>query len=150
MQFAHLNRSGLAADLPRNYDGLMEQEERQGFVDRPLTAVFATVDRHGRPHAVPVWYLYRDGVFEVFTDSKSRKASNVRATGRAALCIDEREGGYRHITAEGPCEIEDSVTKEARFSLHRRYRSEEAARTIVDRGGHEKMVILRLRPERWY
>jgi PPOX class probable F420-dependent enzyme len=128
----------------------MEAEERDAFVGRPLTAVFCTVDDDGRPHAVPVWYVYRGGVFEVFTDRESRKTRNVQATGRAALCIDERDGAYRHITAEGPCEVQDPITKEERLGLHRLYRSEEAARTIVDRGGHEKMVILRLRPERWF
>ena len=128
----------------------MEAEERDAFVNRPLTAVFSTVDAKGRPHAVPVWYAYRNGAFEIFTERASRKAMNVRATGRAALCVDERDGAYRHVTAEGPCEIQDPITKEERLGLHRLYRSEEAAKTIVDRGGHEKMVILRLRPERWY
>jgi PPOX class probable F420-dependent enzyme len=128
----------------------MDAQERLAFVDRPLTAVFSTVDTKGRPHAVPVWYAWRDGAFEVYTDRGSQKHRNVEATGRAALCIDERDGAYRHVTAEGPCEVQDPITKEERLSLHLLYRSEEAARTIVDRGGHEKMVILRLRPERWY
>ena len=128
----------------------MEVEERTAFVNRPLTAVFATVDSKGRAHAVPVWYSYRDGVFEIFTDRDSQKHRNVVAHGRAALTIDEREGAYRHVTAEGPCEVQETVSKEERLRLHRLYRSEEAAKTIVDRGGHEKMVILRLKPERWY
>jgi PPOX class probable F420-dependent enzyme len=128
----------------------MDEQERREFVDRPLTAVLSTVDRRGRPHAVPVWYAYRDGAFEIFTDRGSQKHRNVEATGRAAICIDEREGGYRHITGEGPCEVQDPVTMEERLALHRLYRTEEAARTIVERGGHEHMVVLRLRPERWY
>ena len=128
----------------------MDEQERASFVDRPLTAVLSTVDAKGRPHAVPVWYAVRDGVFEIFTDRGSQKHRNVVATGRAALCMDEREGGFRHITAEGPCEVQDPLTMEERLALHRRYRTEEAARTIVERGGHEKMVILRLKPERWY
>ncbi len=128
----------------------MEVEERTAFVNRPMTAVFSTVDARGRPHAVPVWYAYRNGVFEIFTDRNSQKHRNVVATGRASLCIDERDGAYRHVTAEGPCSVQDPVTKEERLRLHLLYRSAEAARTIVDRGGHEKMVILRLKPERWY
>lgn len=128
----------------------MDEQERLDFVDRPMTAVLSTVDKQGRAHAVPVWYLYRDGIFEIYTGRGSQKHKNVVSTGRAALCIDERDGVFRHLTAEGPCEVQDMVTVEERLSLHRRYRTEEAARAIVDGGGHESMVVLRLRPERWY
>jgi PPOX class probable F420-dependent enzyme len=129
----------------------MDTSERDSFLAKPQTAILATVDARGRPHAVPVWYLYKDGVFQIFTGRDSAKVHNIRATGRAALAVDQREGAVRHVTAEGTVAIREQITREERFALHLHYRGEEAARQLVEASDeHEQMVILRLRPERWY
>ena len=49
----------------------------------------------------------------------------------------------------GPVRVEDAVTREERLALHTLYRGAEAAQQVVDRGGHEGMVLLILTPERW-
>ncbi len=127
----------------------MEQAERNEFIAQPHTAVLATLWSQGRVHAVPVWYLYEDGVFMVITERGSQKHRNAIKSGRATLCVDERDGLFRSVTVEGPVEVVDQVSYEQRLALHRHYRSDDAARAIVDRGGHEKMVMLLLTPERW-
>ncbi len=128
----------------------MNPEERTAFLAAPYTAVLATVDPHGRAHAVPVWYRFADGAFRIITDRGSAKHRNIQRTGRATLCIDERDGAFAHLTAEGPVEDVGPVTYEERLALHTFYRGPERAKAIVDRGGHERMVLLILRPERWY
>ena len=45
----------------------MDEAERIELISRPQTAVIATQWRNGRVHAVPIWYLYADGVFKVIT-----------------------------------------------------------------------------------
>lgn len=127
----------------------MSPEEREAFVRRPHTAVLATVWRDGRIHAVPVWYRYADGVFTILTERGSQKARNVERSGRATLCIDEREGAYRYATIEGPARVVEPVTYEERLALHRIYRDEEEARRVVDAGGHERLMKIVLTPERW-
>ena len=77
------------------------------------------------------------------------KHRNAVRSGRASLCVDERDRRFRYVTGEGPVAVEDPVTYEQRLALHTHYRGVEAARAIVDRGGHEEMVTLLLRPERW-
>jgi hypothetical protein len=99
---------------------------------------------------VPVWFLYKDGAFEVFTFRGMQKHRNVAANGRATLCIDARDGSFRQVTVEGPCEVQDPVTLEERFGLFKHYRGEEGARQAVADGRHEQSVILRIKPERWY
>lgn len=49
----------------------------------------ATVDDRGIPHVVPVWYLYRDSMIYIGTNTRTAKAKNVRRTGWAAFCADE-------------------------------------------------------------
>ena len=126
-----------------------QPDDRDAFLNQPRTAVFATTNRDGRVHAVPVWYRWTGEVFRVITERGSVKHRNAVRSGRATLCVDQREGGMRYVTAEGPVTVEDPVTYQERLALHTFYRDPEAAKAIVDRGGHERMVMLVLRPEKW-
>ena len=126
----------------------MTPEERDDYLSQPRNAILATISPEGRAHAVPVWFRYVDGVFEIITERGSVKHRNAETAGRAALCVDD--GKFAYVSAEGPIEVQDPVSYEERLALHTIYRGPEAARRIVDQGGHERMVILRLRPERWH
>ena len=63
----------------------MDAHQRDQFLAQPRTAVLATVDPRGRPHAVPVWFRHADGAFRIITDRGSAKHRNVERSGRAAL-----------------------------------------------------------------
>lgn len=126
----------------------MTPAEREVFAARALGAVFCTVDRAGRSHAVPVIYLFEGGEFIVITERGSQKQVNAEHSGRAALCINGWPE-FRYVTAEGPVTVQETVSYELRLRLHTHYRGEEAARRATADGGHERMVALRLRPERW-
>ncbi len=125
-------------------------EQREAFLRQPNTAVLATVDAKGRPHAVPVWYLWTGTVFEIIGGTTSAKMRNIELNGRAALCVDSREGKVFHVTAEGPCELGATATKEWRLKLHTHYRGAEAAQKVVVDDGHLAQRFMTLRPERWY
>jgi len=123
--------------------------DRDAFVREPRTAVFATTGRDGRVHAVPVWFLWDGAAFRILTDRGSAKHRNAARAGRATLCIDDRDGRFEYTTAEGPVTVQDPVSYDERLALHTHYRGPEAAKKVVDRGGHERMVMLVLRPEKW-
>jgi PPOX class probable F420-dependent enzyme len=127
----------------------MTPEQREAFVARPLPAIIATVDAHGRAHAVPVIYLYENGEFMVITERNSPKVRNAARTGRATLCIDDR-AAFRYVTVEGPVRVVDPVTYETRLRLHTHYRGREAALKATADGAHDRMVALIITPERWY
>jgi len=126
-----------------------QPEDRAAFLSQPRTAVLATTRGNGQVHAVPVWYAFDGEAFRIITARGSVKHRNAARSGRATLCVDERDGAYRYVMAEGPVTVQDSVTYDERLALHTLYRGAERAKEIVDRGGHEKMVLLVLRPERW-
>jgi PPOX class probable F420-dependent enzyme len=123
--------------------------DREEFLRQPRTAVIATTSRDGRIHAVPVWFLWDGNAFRIITERGSVKHQNIMRNNRASLCIDEREGPFRYVTVEGPVRVQDPITYDERLTLHAHYRGPEAAKPIVDRGGHENMVMLILTPERW-
>ncbi len=129
----------------------MDAEERDLFLREPNTAVLATVDAKGRPHAVPVWYLWTGEVFEMIGGKESAKMRHIENTGRAALCVDKRGGGGAfHVTAEGPCRLADTATKEWRLKLHTHYRGVAAAEQVVAGDGHLGQRFMILKPDRWY
>lgn len=64
-------------------------ERRDKFLAEQKVLRLATVSGDGTPHVVPVWFIYRDGVIYVGTNTRTAKARNVSQTGRAAFCVDE-------------------------------------------------------------
>ncbi|MGI8927212.1 MAG: PPOX class F420-dependent oxidoreductase [Tepidiformaceae bacterium] len=127
----------------------MDQAAREAFLRVPRTAVLSTTGPGARIHAVPVWFLLADGEVRILTERGSQKHRNVVREPRASLCVDEREGSFPFVTVEGPVSVIDVITGAERFALWAHYRGEEAARAMVDGGGHERMVMLILHPERW-
>ena len=127
----------------------MDSSQRDAFLHQPRTAVLSTLTKDGLIHAVPVWFRWHDGTFRIITGRGSAKHWNVVRNGRASLCVDERAGAVGYLTAEGSVRVEDVVTKEERLALYTLYRGAEAAQRVIDRGGHEGMVLLVLTPERW-
>jgi hypothetical protein len=86
----------------------------------------------------------------VITGRGSQKHRNAERCGRATICVDDRTpGSLRYVMAEGPVRVVDPLTYEQRLALHIHYRGEAAAREVVNRGGHEGMVLLEITPERW-
>jgi PPOX class probable F420-dependent enzyme len=117
------------------------------FAARPVVAVLATTWTRGRIHAVPVWFLYHEGVVKVITERGSQKHRNAVRSGRASLCIPVLDSPERYLTLEGPVSVVDPLSYDQRLAMHVHYRGEEAARRIVDQGGHERMVMLVIHPE---
>ena len=48
----------------------------------------ATIDGTGVPHIVPVWYMYWNDKFYVGTNTKTRKARNIRKNSKVSFCVD--------------------------------------------------------------
>lgn len=127
----------------------MTPEQRDAFLREPRTAVLSTLRRNGGVHSVPVWFRWGGDEFRIITERGSVKHRNVVRNSRVSLCVDERAGRVRYLTAEGLVRVEDTVTREERLALHTLYRGPEAAEKIIAQGGHERMVLLLLKPERW-
>src|SRR5712692_1387743 len=61
----------------------------------------STTRPDGRPHAMPVWGVWRDGVLYVGTDRGSRKARNLAAN---PACVVHLESGDDVVILEGVAE----------------------------------------------
>src|SRR5215210_6323777 len=84
---------------------MTQEEYREFMLDRPRTAVLATVRADGRPHAAPIWFDL-DGDELVFTTGESTiKGRNMLRDPRVSLCIDEEEPPFHFVLIEGTSEL---------------------------------------------
>lgn len=70
------------------------------------TGKLATTSPAGLPHAAPIWFVVADGLLVFTTAEDSVKARNLRANGRAALCVDVERHPYDFVTVQGDVEVE--------------------------------------------
>ena len=98
-------------------------------------ARLATSNEDGKPHVVPVWFVYDLGRFYVPSPSRSLKARNVARGSAVSLVVDSYEGvlAARGLLVEGTAEV-------IRGAQSRR----------VNRLAHEKYAgRSRVRQKRW-
>ena len=122
-------------------------EQMAEFLERPLVAVMVTLRADGSPHAIPIWYEYRDGEFIVFTSSTFVRVKNLRRDSRAAITISTHDEPYMYVSAEGPVSITSEGVAETGLSIARRYMGEDAQQ-FLDDVHDEHSVLLRLTPKR--
>jgi PPOX class probable F420-dependent enzyme len=127
---------------------LSERDDREELVKQPNVAVLATVDRGGRAHAVPIWYLYEGGVFIMNTGRGSQKHRNIEANPEVTLVVDRRTLPYYAVMVQGTAEIGPPLSEESRLRMAVRYLGEEMARGYMARRGGGDSVTIRLRPTR--
>ncbi len=122
-------------------------EQIAEFLERPLVAVMVTLRADGSPHAIPIWYEYRDGEFIVFTSDAFVRVKNLRRDSRAAITVSNHEAPYMYVSAEGPVSITSEAVAETGLSIARRYMGERGDR-FLEEVLDEHSVLLRLTPER--
>ena len=73
----------------------------EAFLRGRHVAVLTTVNPNGAPLQTPVWYLYRDGLIYIRTNSLSAKVRNVRHDPRVSICVQDERPPYRGVTVTG-------------------------------------------------
>jgi nitroimidazol reductase NimA-like FMN-containing flavoprotein (pyridoxamine 5'-phosphate oxidase superfamily) len=48
----------------------------------------ATIDSKNNPHIVPVWYEFRNKKFYVGTNTRTKKAKNIKKNPKVSFCVD--------------------------------------------------------------
>ena len=106
----------------------LTDDQIREFLKGRLIATIGTENADGSIHLTAVWYLHDDDFFYVATSSRSRKARNVSARGKASLMVDLRKpGAERGVTASGTAELITGRRAEAlNRRVHLRYMSEAA------------------------
>jgi PPOX class probable F420-dependent enzyme len=118
------------------------------FLAEANVAVLATVDRRGRPHAAPIWYLYDDGEIIIATGEGSQKHRNVENNPEVTLVVDRRTVPYFAVMVHGRAEIGPALAPEDLKRLATRYLGEELAARYLARAPEGGSLTLRIRPRK--
>lgn len=125
------------------------RDDREELLNQPNVAILATVGRDGRPHAVPIWYLYEGGVFIMSTGRGSQKHRNIEANQEVTLVVDRRTLPYYAVMVRGTAEVGPPLSQEARRRMAVRYLGEEMGRAYAARRAGGESVTIRLRPRKF-
>ncbi len=130
----------------------MNDDERDAFLSEVRVGVLAIERSDKGPLCAPVWFLYRDGAFEIAMADDSAKALLLRRAGHASLCVQQESLPYMYVTAEGEVEVtavSDQQRHEFILEVATRYLGADLGRQYADNfPGHTEAVVT-LRPRRW-
>jgi len=79
----------------------LSKAELDAFLAEPHIAVVATSGPKGKPHAMPVWYAWRDGKVLFHTGTNSKKLRNLRQNDRVTVVVDTKVAPYKVAIVEG-------------------------------------------------
>lgn len=94
-------------DLAQLKDAHIEQRLRS-----ELIIWLSTVRPDGRPHLVPVWFLWDGATFLIFSQPKDQKLRNLRHNPNVVIALETRDQGNEVVLIEGQAaELDDSTLK---------------------------------------
>jgi len=140
--------------MSRRHAIALTPAEQQEFLETAQTMTLASVDRHGYPHLVAMWFVVDpDGTVLMTTYAKSQKALNLRRDPRCTLLVERglRYDQLQGVMIRGRATLEADVerTLDVLTRIHRKHGGEqpEGLREIL-RAQARKRVTVRITPER--
>jgi len=84
-------------------------KERDAHIDQRLRSDpiiwLSTVRRDGRPHTVPVWFLWDGSTILIFSQPDNLKIRNLRTNSNVSLALDDTDDGSDVVVVEGKAEL---------------------------------------------
>jgi PPOX class probable F420-dependent enzyme len=127
---------------------MQEQDDREQFLQQAHLAVLVTLGPGHRLHAMPVWYLYEDGMFIILTGRGSQKHRNIARHQDITLVIDRRDLPYYAVMVQGTATIGPTPSPELRHRMAVRYLGEERGAAYTARRLDADSVTIQVRPEK--
>jgi PPOX class probable F420-dependent enzyme len=122
----------------------------QELLGARLVAVFATFDRAGIIHAVPMWFAADEGAILLATGSSSRKVRNLESDSRATLVVHDSRPGFEicGVSIAGTVEVVSGAAARPLVDrVHDRYVTDTEKDEVVRGFLDSDDVALRLDPE---
>ncbi len=118
------------------------------FLDGRCLAVLATLRPDGAPLLSPVWYEFREGVFQVVVNVGDVKDRHLARDPRVSLVVAEQAFPYRGLEVLGRAELTTDGAAEATTRMAHRYLSESAARSYLTKVSQQPGRLVLIRPQR--
>ena len=132
----------------------MKPDVLEELLQRPIIAVLSTLRRNGRPYQIPVWFLWRDGVFWLTGTYTRVWCKHIFRDSRVSLCIEATDPVARYVAVD--CSAASVEPQDADIWPVSRLLAEKY---VGSRGGDvdafianmqtEPRLLFRLTPEYW-
>ena len=127
---------------------MVDQDTPEMFLQEPNVAILSTIGPESRPHAVPIWFVYEDGVIVMTAGAGSQKVRNITRNPDVALTVDRRSLPYYAVMIQGTAEIGPAPSEDLRRRLAVRYLGEELGQRYISTGTGEGTVTIHVRPRK--
>jgi nitroimidazol reductase NimA-like FMN-containing flavoprotein (pyridoxamine 5'-phosphate oxidase superfamily) len=127
----------------------MFNDEARRLLQKPLIARVSTIDLHGSPHTVPVWFDMDGDDIMIISDRNTRKIDHIARSAKGCVQIGGDTGDGAGYLFKGALSVEVDPDYRWLAQLTRRYEASEQAekdielwRTTLD------MIVIRLKVKR--
>jgi PPOX class probable F420-dependent enzyme len=110
-----------------------------------------TVRSDGQPQTVPVWFLWDDDGFLIYSQPNRQKLKNISRNPHVGLNLNSNEQGNDVVRLEGTASIDEDAPLSSEIAPYVEKYRESIARIGYDVEGFARAysVAVRVRPERW-
>jgi PPOX class probable F420-dependent enzyme len=110
-----------------------------------------TVRSDGQPQTVPVWFLWDDEGFLIYSQPNRQKLRNITRNPRVGLNLNSNEQGNDVVRLEGTASIDEDAPLSSEVAPYVEKYRESIARIGYDVEGFARAysVAVRITPERW-
>jgi PPOX class probable F420-dependent enzyme len=140
--------------MAKRHDIALTPAEQREYLETSHTCILTSLDRHGYPHSVAMWYVVEpEGTVAMTTFAKSQKAMNLRRDPRCALLIESGRTyeELKGLLIRGRATLVDDPARvlDLLGLVHEKYnrgRAAEVRDALLAQA--RKRVLIRVRPER--
>jgi PPOX class probable F420-dependent enzyme len=83
--------------------------EIQNQLEKAYVIWFTTVRADGMPQPTPVWFVWDNGSFLIYTTPKTQKFRNIQANPKVALNLDDTHDGDHFTVFMGEAKIDSNT-----------------------------------------
>ena len=130
-------------------------EEQRRYLEDSHTIILTSLDRHGYPHSVAMWYVVDpDGSVLMTTFAKSQKAINLRRDSRCALLVESGRSyeQLQGLLIRGRATLDPDVEHvlDLLARVHTKYNPGQPGEGLREamRNQASKRVLVQVHPER--
>jgi PPOX class probable F420-dependent enzyme len=92
--------------------------EIQTAIEKAYVIWFTTVRADGMPQPTPVWFVWQDGSFLIYSIPKAQKVRNIRGNAKVALNLDDTQDGEHYTVFMGEARIDPNTPAPSNVSAY--------------------------------
>jgi PPOX class probable F420-dependent enzyme len=111
-------------------------ERAEDFLRLRKIVWLATVHPSGRPHIVPVWFLWHQHALYILSQPHAQKVKNLRANPKCSIAVDDSDNGHQPVAFDGTASLEQAMLDQELIDL------------LVEKYG-DMLKAMNWTPEQW-